>query len=329
MGSTASDFPIPPAELLQRIGPMGEEDPGGTYERTGREHRELIEATLPADWAWAGRRVLDFGCGSGRILRQFAPEAGEAEFWGCDIDRPSIEWLQSNLSPPFHLFESEQVADLPQEDGFFDLIYALSVYTHLTDNWAGWMLEHHRVLKPGGLLFATFLGEGMIEQLIGETWDEDRIGRNSLLHDHPWELGGPVTFNSPWWIRSHWGRAFEIIALEPTIGPEAMVNHGYVLLRKREVELTEEDLVRLQPDEPREITALQHLVDQHREESARLRKALTDQQAEAALLRQRLNHEEALRGQQEEQLTGLQSSASWRLTQPLRAAKRRLGGSRR
>ncbi|MDX6602252.1 MAG: hypothetical protein QOF13_1454, partial [Solirubrobacterales bacterium] len=219
MGRAAPDFPIPPEQLLQRIGPMGDEDPGGTYERTGLEHRRLIEGVLPEDWTWPGRAVLDFGCGVGRILRQFAPEAAEAEFWGCDIDRPSIAWLQANLSPPFQFFESEEAAELPQADGTFDLIYALSVYTHLTDNWAGWMLEHHRVLKEGGLLFATFLGEGMIEQLVGERWEEDRIGRNSLLHGHPWELGGPVTFNSPWWIRAHWGRAFEILELRPSIGP--------------------------------------------------------------------------------------------------------------
>jgi hypothetical protein len=34
-------------------------------------------------------------------MRQFLPEAEEAEFWGCDIDGPSIEWLQENLAPPF------------------------------------------------------------------------------------------------------------------------------------------------------------------------------------------------------------------------------------
>lgn len=96
--------------------------------------------------------MLDFGCGVGRVLRQFAPEAEEAELWGCDLDGPSIGWLRENLSPPFHFFESEERAGLPQADGHFDLIYAFSVYTHFTDNWAEWLLEHHRVLADGGLL---------------------------------------------------------------------------------------------------------------------------------------------------------------------------------
>ena len=115
---------------------------------------------------------------------------------------------------PFHVFESSEEAGLPQEDGFFDLIYAFSVYTHFTDNWAEWLLEHHRVLADGGILFATFLGEGMLEPLTGEKWDEDRIGMNPLLHGFPWDKGGPLAFNSPWWIRAHWGRAFEIVQLD-------------------------------------------------------------------------------------------------------------------
>ena len=65
--------------------------------------------------------VLDFGCGVGRVLRQFAPEAREAEFWGCDLDRPSLDWLEANLSPPFHFFESAEAPGLPQADGSFDL----------------------------------------------------------------------------------------------------------------------------------------------------------------------------------------------------------------
>lgn len=317
MAPEISSFPLPPDRLLDRIGPMGDEDPGGVYERTGREHRELIEGTLPEGWSWPGRRVLDFGCGVGRILRQFAPEAEEAEFWGCDIDRDSIEWLQANLAPPFHFFETEEAPGMPQADGQFDLIYALSVYTHLTDNWAGWLLEHHRVLKDDGLLFLTFLGEGMIEQLIGESWDEDRIGMNHLLHGNPWQLGGPVAFNSPWWIRAHWGRAFEILDLQPQIGPGAMVNHGYVLMRKRPVQLTEADLMAPEPGEPREILALRHHVEQLRDETLRLRPACEAQQQ--ALEQQ---EEELVRLRaQAAQLAELRASTSWRLTAPLRRAR--------
>jgi SAM-dependent methyltransferase len=293
---------------------MGDRDPVGVYERTGRGHRELIEATLPGDWSWSGRRVLDFGCGVGRVLRHFGPETAEGEFWGCDIDRPSIAWMREHMSPPFHVFECDEAPSLPQQDRYFDLIYAFSVYTHLTDHWAGWLLEHHRVLADDGLLLASFLGEGMYWEQTGEEWDDDRVGMNTLAHGAPWDVGGPIILHSPWWLRAHWGRAFEILELRAHTGENRPAGHGLVLMRKKPAQLTTEDLERLEPGEPREITALEHQVEQLRDETLRLRDALAQSESELA------RHREAL--------AGIQESASWRLTAPLRAAKRRLRSRR-
>ena len=307
-----SELPIPPRDLLRRIGPMGEEDPVGVYERTGQMHRSLLESVLPDDWSWRGKRVLDFGCGVGRVTRQFAPEADEAEFWGCDLDRPSLDWLEANLSPPFHFFESAEAPDLPQEDNFFDLVFAYSVYTHFTDNWAGWLLEHHRVLREGGLLFATFLGRGMLEPLTGQKWDEDRIGMNPLMHGYSWDRGGPIAINSPWWLRAHWGRLFEIVELLPVI-EEGVPSHGVIVARKKPVSLTEEELTGFEPDEPREIEAMRNHVAQLADEVLRLRVAHDVQAAELESLRPKVERYEELL-----------NSRSWRLTEPLRTAKRRL-----
>jgi SAM-dependent methyltransferase len=304
---TSSDLPYPEGRLLHRIGPMEGQDPLAIYEETGRGHREMIESLLPADWSWQGRRILDFGCGVGRVVRQFAERSAEAEVWGCDIDEESIGWLQEHLSPPFHFFVSEESPGLPQDDGFFDLIYALSVYTHLTDNWAGWLLEHHRALAEGGLMIVTFLGKGASERMLAEPYDEDRIGMNSLGYGHPWDLGGPTTLHSPWWIRAHWGRAFEILDLRPPGVGDPPADHGIVVMRKRAVQLTEDDLTAPEPGEPREIAAIRHHVEQLRDETIRL----SDE------LRRVVDEYGAAQA-------AMEASASWRITAPLRAAKRRL-----
>jgi SAM-dependent methyltransferase len=314
----SSELPLPPPELLGRIGPMMDDEKEGPYEvfeRTGRADRELIEAALPDDWDWRDKRVLDFGCGVGRVMRRFAAEAAEAELWGCDLDRASLEWLERSLSPPFRFFESGEEPGLPQEDGYFDLIWAFSVYTHFTDNWAGWLLEHHRVLADGGFLIATFLGEGMLEPLTGERWDESRIGMNPLLHGYSWDLGGPIAFNSPWWIRAHWGRAFEIVELRPMRDPEPP-SHGIVVARKKPASLGVDRLTALEPGEPREIESLRHHVAQLSEEARAVR---ADHDRLAARVNELIPREQELASE----LDQVVNSRSWQLTSPLRSAKPR------
>src|SRR6184192_4124487 len=190
------ELPLPPVELLQRVGKIDDRDISGTYEAIGRACRRRLERFLPDDWSWEDKRILDFGCGAGRTLRHFLKEARIAEFYGCDIDGPSVDWLSKHLSPPFHAFETGELPSLPQTDGFFDLVYAFSVFTHLTDQWAGWLLELHRVLRPQGLLFATFLSEPHWEVFDQGVWDEDRVGMNVIKKWSSWDTGGPIVFHS-------------------------------------------------------------------------------------------------------------------------------------
>ena len=77
-------------------------------------------------------------------LRHFLPEAESAEFWGCDLHGPTIAWLDENLSPPMHFYVNDE-RPLRHPDGYFDLIYAISVFTHITVDWSAWLLELHRI----------------------------------------------------------------------------------------------------------------------------------------------------------------------------------------
>jgi SAM-dependent methyltransferase len=285
-GDTPTTLPYPSLDLLQRTGFVGDDNPKEAYDKIGRGIRGIIESMLPAPWTWDEARVMDFGCGAGRVLRHFLPEAKRAEFWGCDIDFPSVQWIKENLCPPFNVVTCGEAPGLAFSDGFFSMIYAISVFTHLTDHSTPWLLELHRTLKPGGLLLATFLGEGMI-QLIGEAWNEDQIGFNSVLHGNSWSKGGPLTFMSPWWIRAHWGRAFEIVELRPhTNAPdERPEGHGLVLLKKRAVELSSADVDRFEPNEPRELCALRHNTSQLRRELITLRNYITTLEEQAVDLR--------------------------------------------
>jgi SAM-dependent methyltransferase len=258
-----------------------EKDNETGYEELGLASRWAIEALLPDDWGWKGKSVLDFGCGASKTLRHFLDEAGEAEFWGADIDRPSIDWNVKHLSPPLHFVQNDEAPPLPIPDGKFDLVYAISVFTHLTDLWAQWLLDLHRVLAPDGLLVATFMGEGMSEPISGEPWDEHRVGMNVFEAGQSWNQGGPMVLMSPWWIREHWGRLLKI----ETVIPErfggahdfGVHNHGAIVARKDGRPLcSEAELKRIDFSDARECEALEYNVGTLIAESARNRACLYD-----------------------------------------------------
>jgi SAM-dependent methyltransferase len=312
---TASpELPYPPPELATRVFGLTPPNEGSYrgYEELGAQTKRALLRLLPADWSFAGKRVLDFGSGAGRTLRHFVPEAESAELWGADIDGASIDWLRKNLCPPLHAWHCPGWPPLGLEHGSFDLIWAISVFTHLTDNSSAWLLELHRLLAPGGLLMATYMGRWNSEFFAREPWEENRVGRNVLHRSQDWGSGGPAVLMSDWWVSEHWGRAFEILEVAPQVH-----NMSWALMRKRDVELTTEDLDR-PADDPREYAAISHNLRQVQREMDELA------QRERRLQERARRLERELEGRSGS-LSAIESSRSWRLTRPLR----RLGALRK
>lgn len=140
--------------------------------------------------------VLDFGCGCGRVMRRWAGVSGPS-FFGSDYNPKLIQWCRHNLS--FAHFEVNGLAPpLPFADDQFDLVYALSVFTHLTEPLQhAWMTELRRVIKPGGLVSFTTRGDAWAWKLNPEErarYDEgdlvvrygDVTGTNLCATFHPW-----------------------------------------------------------------------------------------------------------------------------------------------
>jgi hypothetical protein len=215
------------------------------------------------------------------------------------------------------------------------------VFTHITHDWSAWLLEMHRLLKPDGLLLVTLLGRQMIGPVLDEPWDEDRVGHLIANCGQAWDEGGPVAFVSPWWLRAHWGRAFDVIWIrsggQPREKDQTDVRkgtHDMALLRPKAVRpLSREDLEAPEPGEERELRAAQYNVRILSGELARLRR-------HTAALREaleQLNSTVPADGSQATQRAGevanaelraalqtVYESRSWRITQPLRSVADRL-----
>ena len=250
-------MPMPPPDLAARVGTVDGADPLRFYREEGERLCGVIEALLPSHESWDGKRALDFGCGSARVLRHFADEAGSAAFWGCDIDRASIEWDRAHLTPPFRFFQNGLTPPLSLPASSLDLIWAMSVFTHIADAWSDWLVEMHRLLASGGVLIASFLGEGMWEPLVGEPYREDKVGMSVMHH---WEGPEAWVFHSEWWLREHWGRAFDVLTVQQPPRSRAglpQITHSYIALRRRGLGVSKADLERINIAEPRELAALQ------------------------------------------------------------------------
>jgi SAM-dependent methyltransferase len=155
-------LPIPPAELRVRVAGTADLDwflEGGRLAeqaiRTALEQAGTTLESLPA--------ILDFGCGCGRVVRRLDGIPGSVH--GSDLNADAVAWCSENL--PFARFVRNGLEPpLPLADASFDLVYTLSVLTHLPTGLAQeWLHELTRVLRPGGLLLVTTHGDRYRERL--------------------------------------------------------------------------------------------------------------------------------------------------------------------
>jgi SAM-dependent methyltransferase len=157
----------PPRRIRRGISPLWFD-----FKQTGGDQLEFfveLAGLRPTD------RVLDIGCGVGRIARPLTGYlSGGGSYDGFDILPYMIDWCRANIADQhpnfrFHLAsiasttnEREDTLDaaefrFPFEDGTFDFAYAGSLFTHLTPaGTENYLAETARTLKPGGRLVATF-----------------------------------------------------------------------------------------------------------------------------------------------------------------------------
>jgi SAM-dependent methyltransferase len=108
---------------------------------------ELAQQFLPG-----ARRILDVGCGTGRLLRQARRRYRPAELVGVDLARGMLAAAMAATSIELRIHYLHAGAEhMPFTDEVFDLVFATMSMRHWTDQAAG-IAEIGRVLTPGGVL---------------------------------------------------------------------------------------------------------------------------------------------------------------------------------
>lgn len=149
-------IPIPPDELRFRVSNSYDHD---EFLSVGeRCANDLCFAMKGIGRSVAGcKKVLDFGCGSGRTLRWFVGDR-PPNFYGSDIDVEAIAWCEKYL----HGMSFAVNGPLPPLSfgaETFDFIYAISVFSHLDENHTIlWLQELQRIATPNAVLAISIFG---------------------------------------------------------------------------------------------------------------------------------------------------------------------------
>jgi len=147
------------------------------YFESGREDAAWIADKARPFVATGGLDVLDWGCGPGRVIRHMPAVMGETNrYYGSDYNEAYIRWCAQNLTGiRFRL--NGLMPPLAFADASLDLVYSISIFTHLSERaHKAWVEEMHRVLRPGGLFITTTHGDATMANLTAAELETYRRG---------------------------------------------------------------------------------------------------------------------------------------------------------
>lgn len=206
--------PLPPPGLRTRVGGASREE----FTLVGREGSAAILRAFELARR-AGRAYpdwLDFGCGCGRVARWLGTAEPVSHLRGVDVDVAQVRWARRRLQRDFTVIRpSPPLAFEPES---FDVVYAISIFTHLNEREQfDWLAELARILRPGGLLIATTHGPELSQSCQGLTADHlaGLEARGFLAVDPGGTFNERSSFHSERYLATHWGPTLTRRLFEP------------------------------------------------------------------------------------------------------------------
>lgn len=137
------------------------------YYEGGRKSAKFVLGHLQKFHEMTDAKILDWGCGPARIIRHLPAllATRNCTFYGTDYNHRTIDWCTSNINGiSFH--KNGLLPPLSFESSFFDIIYGISIFTHLSgDAHEAWIMELADKLKTGGVLLITTQGKAYQNKL--------------------------------------------------------------------------------------------------------------------------------------------------------------------
>lgn len=179
--------------------------------------------------------VLDFGCGPARVLMWLQKKYPHLKLFGTDTDAESVKWCKEHMKG-IKFAVNRPVPTTRYEDDQFDIIYVLSVLTHLDEEYQDqWLEEWKRIVKPGGLVLATVHGTVFHDTLPDEL--RTTLEKDGILYVKDYGMQGifpdfyQVAYHTKDYVAKHYNEYFEVVAHLPEIMAS---KQDMLILRRRE-----------------------------------------------------------------------------------------------
>jgi SAM-dependent methyltransferase len=137
-------------------------------------YRPVQDAVLRALLADPPARILDVGCGTGRLTRRLSSEFARSRVTGCDFSQGMLR--QARAQGPALALAQGDAQRLPFADHCFDAVVSTEAFHWFPDPDAA-LAEFHRVLAPRGRLLIAFVNpsfealsraSGVVSRALGE-----------------------------------------------------------------------------------------------------------------------------------------------------------------
>jgi SAM-dependent methyltransferase len=175
-------------------------------------------------------KVLDFGCGWGRLTRFFARDVAPGAVFACDPVEEILD-VSRRLRVPATLAACDFIPKRMPFEERFELVFSFSVFTHISEAAHDACLRAiHASLSPGGILIVTvrspaYLGHSdAMRSLLGSLGSDPLAALaeprylfvpHAAEPQHPQYHGGEMTYGetviSLPYIEQRWAPLFELV----------------------------------------------------------------------------------------------------------------------